>query len=388
MKFSVVTPSYNQAEYIEQTIVSVLEQRKGNIEYIIVDGGSVDDSVSIINKYSTRVDKIIVEPDDGQADAINKGFRYASGDIFAYLNSDDYYFKDTIEKVEAAFKQNPDIDVVYGDCVFTDKTGQFLQYFSSISDFDKGRLLNNTDHIMQPATFWRREAFEKFGPFDKDLHFGFDWAFWCELASKNCNFLRIDEVVAANRVYGTTKTASGSDERLAELKKINKKYKTKFLTHAYYCFSFAEYLFKKNKSLIDYFKILFYFLFSFQNAFHYVNNYKAKIIHGVLPKTDKLLKEANIRLPRLSYHKLNISLKAPEYIDQSVSVYLNDGFIGDYSFVTGQIDIKLDLAAESDVDVKFIFTKEFKYMDNFLKRIIFFYKPRYISAVLCKFCMS
>ena len=201
MKFSIVTPSYNQARFIENTITSVLNQTYTNYEYIVVDGGSSDNSEEVILRYKNQIDRIIIEPDDGQADAINKGLCIASGEIFAYLNSDDYYFKGALQKVADAFQKNPDVDVVYGDCVYTDVNGQFLSYFTGIEDYDSERLLNNTDYIMQPTAFWRKGVFKRYGPFDKNLHYGFDWAFWCELAMHGCKFLRIDEVLAVNRVH-------------------------------------------------------------------------------------------------------------------------------------------------------------------------------------------
>ena len=204
MKFSIVTPSYNQGCFIETTLKSVLNQTHESVEYIVIDGGSTDSTNDIVSKYSSKLKKYVSEPDNGQTDAINKGFAFADGDIFAYLNSDDYYFEDTLEKVDRVFSEHPEIDVVYGDCVFTDENGQFIRYFSEIWEYYPKKLLNNSNFIMQPSTFWRRQAFEKYGPFDSSLHFGFDWALWCEFTRNGCRFYRLHEVLSANRVYGST----------------------------------------------------------------------------------------------------------------------------------------------------------------------------------------
>lgn len=251
MKFSIITPSYNQARFITDTIESVFKQTYSNIEHIVVDGCSTDDTSKILDKYTGILERVIIENDDGQADAINKGIKHARGDIIAYLNSDDYYFRNTLELVSTYFNNHPDVDVVYGDCVFTDENGQFIRYFSEISDYDKDRLLNYSDFIMQPATFWRKSVYEKYGPFNVDLHYGFDWAFWCELAKNGCRIERVPYILAANRVHTRTKTLSGSVERLNELKRINNVYKTRLLSHAYFRYYLSELKEKKGRTFFE-----------------------------------------------------------------------------------------------------------------------------------------
>ena len=383
MKFSIVTPSYNQAEFIADTLKSVQAQSYTDVEHIVIDGGSSDETDKVVRKFRNDLKVYLSEKDDGQTDAINKGFRYADGDIYAYLNSDDYYLGHTLEVVAKAFQENPDIDIIYGDCVFVDREGQFLRYFSEISDFDKDRLLSNTNHIMQPATFWRRSVFDKFGPFDKTLHFGFDWALWCEFAFNNCRFLRINEVLAANRVYGSTKTSSGGGQRLKELRDINNKYKTTFFPHASYCFYREEYAARGKKNLLDYLQLAKYTLLSYQSALYYYKNYNKKIINGLLPKTDLLMRRSRLVLPRLDFAVINITLRSPERINQKVKVFSNNRYQGEYSFVSGLLSIAFDLDSDSfDVDVRFEFLHEYDYPENMFLRSFQHYKATRISAAM------
>lgn len=388
MKFSIVTPSYNQGQFIDTTIKSVLNQTHTDLEYIVIDGDSSDETREIISRYSERLKCCISEPDHGQTDAINKGFSHAEADIYAYLNSDDYYFLDTLEKVDMAFSENPEIDVVYGDCVFTDSNGQFIRYFSEISDFNTDRLCNFSDILMQPATFWRKSAYDKYGPFDDGLHYGFDWAFWCELAIKGCRFKRIEGVLAANRVYPQTKTISGSADRLEELKKINNQYKTRRLAHAYYRYYLGDIVEKGNAGLLDYFKVPFLILLSYGNILHHFKNYSSKIICGFLPKSPIVLKKACIRMPRLDYRSIRISLQAPKGIDQVVNVTQSGREVGRYVFNNGLLDIEMDLNDDSDVDIGLLFDQEYKIYRSSLFSFVQFYKPRYVGAEVLSVTMS
>ena len=168
LKFSIITPSYQQGQFITQTIRSVLEQNYTAIEYIVMDGGSTDSTLEILRHYEDRL-QWYSEPDDGQADAINKGFTLASGDVFAWLNSDDYYAPGTIKRVADYFATHPETAFVYGDAIGIDlKERNYgvrmhvgLRQKIIESDFDI--LLNLYDFLVQPACFWRASLWREIG---------------------------------------------------------------------------------------------------------------------------------------------------------------------------------------------------------------------------------
>ncbi len=151
---SIITPSYNQAQFLEETIRSVISQDYAGIEYIIIDGGSTDGSVEIIRQYASRVAHWVSEPDQGQADAINKGFQRATGDIVTWLNADDVYVtRDAIRLVVMAFQAHPHADIVYGDAMTIDEQG-YVRRVRLLPDFDP-QLLLRTCYLVQPAVFLR-----------------------------------------------------------------------------------------------------------------------------------------------------------------------------------------------------------------------------------------
>jgi glycosyltransferase involved in cell wall biosynthesis len=390
MKFSIVTPSYNQGKYIETTIKSVLNQNHPNYEYIIIDGVSSDNTTEVIAKYHSKIAKYISEPDQGQTDAINKGFTHATGDIYAYLNSDDYYFEDTLEKVNGIFEKHPEVDVVYGDCVFTDLDGNYVRYFSEIWEYYPKKLLNNSNFIMQPSTFWRKEVFEEYGPFDMNLHYGFDWAFWCELTKNNCKFYRVHEVLSANRVYAETKTNSGGGKRLAELRSINSRYKTTLLDNAYYCFSFSEYMRKAEKSFVDYGKQIYYFMLSYQNILFHLRHADEKIINGVYPHSRFLTQHARLKIPfQREYSRITLSLLTPGITGQSVKIYIKDVFNEKYNFENDRLHLKIDATKiNGDLDIRMDFEFVYKRPLPFYSWLKSFYQSRKISAELIEFVVK
>jgi glycosyltransferase involved in cell wall biosynthesis len=165
MKISIVTISFNQARFLEQAILSVITQNYPNIQYIVVDPGSTDGSLDIIKKYRDHIDAVIFEKDRGPADGLNKGFSFASGDIFGYLNSDDYYLPSTFEKVVQYFQNYQDADVIYGNGYIANSTGIILKRFYS-DDFTPWRFVHKGCVVMQQSTFFRRNAFQSIGGFN------------------------------------------------------------------------------------------------------------------------------------------------------------------------------------------------------------------------------
>ena len=202
-KISIVTPSYNQGQFLEETIRSVLLQGYPNLEYIIIDGGSQDNSVEIIKKYEPWLTYWVSEPDRGQAHAINKGFKRAQGDILAWINSDDFYTKEAIAKAVRSFLKYNEIDVLYGDCLYIDKNGKQIKYvkalpFSPITLF--------VGSIPQPSTFFRRHCLNV-GFLDETLQCAFDYEFWLRF-NKRHRFTYISIPLSYFRFHENSKTIS------------------------------------------------------------------------------------------------------------------------------------------------------------------------------------
>jgi glycosyltransferase involved in cell wall biosynthesis len=202
-KFSIVTPSYNRKNFIEQTIVSVLEQSYQNLEFTVVDGASTDETLFILEKYTedTRF-SYISEKDDGMYDAINKGFCRATGDILAYINTDDRYFPWTLEVVDRFFSENDEVDFVYGDTLVQciPENLYKLHLFVSVPvDWLRSCLL-----IAQPTVFFRRRCFEEVGLFRKDVQLLGDCEYWLRLLEKGFKARKIHEVLAIEMNHDST----------------------------------------------------------------------------------------------------------------------------------------------------------------------------------------
>ena len=222
---SIITPSYNQGRFIRETIESVLSQDYDNIEYIVVDGVSTDNSLDIIKEYQGRL-TYISEKDHGQSDAINKGFKMARGDIVAWLNSDDVYEPHCISRAVEEFQKNDKLGLVYGDGYIIDEDSNKLKVFEYTEEFDYWKLVNFWDYIMQPATFFKRETLQKVGYLDVNLHYCMDWDLWIKLAAVS-EVKYIPELLACSREYGDTKTSTGGDKRLKEIIGLLQKYSGK-----------------------------------------------------------------------------------------------------------------------------------------------------------------
>ncbi|HPN54843.1 MAG TPA: glycosyltransferase family 2 protein [Candidatus Moranbacteria bacterium] len=188
MKISIITPSYNQARFIERTIKSVLDQNYPDLEYIIMDGGSTDGTVEILQKYS---DKITwkSEKDNGQSDAINKGLKMATGDIVAYLNSDDTYETGSLQKVVDFFENNKEAKWVTGKCKIINEKDEEIRkpitFYKNLflKNFSYSKLLSE-NFISQPATFWKRELLNEIGYLNEEEHFCMDYEYWLRIGQK------------------------------------------------------------------------------------------------------------------------------------------------------------------------------------------------------------
>jgi GT2 family glycosyltransferase len=206
---SIVTPSFNQASYLEQTLRSVLEQDYPRIEYIVVDGASSDGSVDVIKKYADKLAWWVSEKDSGQAEAINKGLARATGEIIAWLNSDDYYLPNAISRAVKIFEENPDVVMVYGDMLAVDEHGHTI----NVLKYKKLTLedLLCFQIIGQPAVFFRREAYEKTGGLDTSFHLLLDHQFWIRIAQHG-KILHVDQTWAAARYHAQAKNRAKAAE--------------------------------------------------------------------------------------------------------------------------------------------------------------------------------
>jgi len=199
---AIVTPSFNQARYLEVTIQAVLSQDYPRIEYIIMDGASQDGSIEMIKKYENRLAYWVSEKDSGQAEAINKGLAHANGDILAWLNSDDFYLTNTISRVVKIFEENPNVIMIYGDMLAVDELGKTINVLKykqlSLEDLLCFQIIG------QPAVFFRRAAFEKAGGLDTTFHFLLDHHLWIRIAQQG-KILHVPQTLAAARYHAEAK---------------------------------------------------------------------------------------------------------------------------------------------------------------------------------------
>lgn len=210
-KITIITPSYNQGHFIEQTILSVINQNYPNLEYIIIDGGSTDNTLDIIKKYEKYIAYWMSEKDNGQSDAINKGLQHATGDIINWLNSDDYYEKNTLEIVAKAF-ENPNVNVLCAKSrIFYDE-GNKTSHFTNGTDVYKDNLAKTIGQarIDQPETFFRATAIQKMGLLNTKFHYVMDKEWWIRYLFLFGleNILQIDDILVNFRLHGNSKTVS------------------------------------------------------------------------------------------------------------------------------------------------------------------------------------
>jgi glycosyltransferase involved in cell wall biosynthesis len=223
-RFSVITPSYNQGLFLEQTILSVLGQNYSNLEYIIIDGGSSDNSIEIIKKYQERLFYWVSESDRGQADAINKGFRKATGDILCWLNSDDMFLPGVLSYIAS----NLDVDqpmILTGSSIRYSEThnGISTSGHNIIKDFNE-LMLTDVDYIMQPSTFWTRKTWEQVGNLNNEYHFIFDWEWFLNAQIKGVVIKPTIKTLSIYRIHTGNKTIIGDNRRNDEICDFYKKY--------------------------------------------------------------------------------------------------------------------------------------------------------------------
>ena len=202
LSISVVTPSYNQGQFIERTISSVLDQNVPSLEYMVIDGASTDGTVDVLKKFEDRL-TWVSEKDNGQADAINKGIRGTKGEIVGYLNSDDIYYPGALNDVLAFFEKHPEIDVVYGDADHIDLNDSVIEpYYTEDWDYDR---FKEVCFLCQPSVFFKRRLVKVVGLFDSTLRYCMDYEYWLRLGAVT-PFSRLNKKLSGSRMYKENKT--------------------------------------------------------------------------------------------------------------------------------------------------------------------------------------
>ena len=213
-RVTIVTPSFNQGEFIADTIESVLLQDYPAIEYLVMDGGSTDATLDVLRSYGDRV-AWRSQPDAGQPDAIAKGFEAGTGELLAWINSDDRYLPGAITALVAEMEAHPEVGLVYGNGQFVDRGGSVVGP-APVEPWDLKALIDRNNYVFQPATLFRRSVYEKAGGLDRALHYVMDYDLWIRLGQV-APVRHVDQVVAQARVYPQVKSYTGGLRRLDEL---------------------------------------------------------------------------------------------------------------------------------------------------------------------------
>ncbi|NMG19079.1 glycosyltransferase family 2 protein [Brasilonema bromeliae] len=221
-KITVVTPSYNQAPFLKMTLESILNQDYPNLEYIVIDGGSTDGSVDILRQYDKQLTYWVSEPDQGQTDALNKGFLRATGDILCWLCSDDLFESWTLKEVAQFFQDNPQARVVYGDSTWIDVEGQPLRIKKELP-FNRFIFLYSHNFIPQPSTFWRRDLYEEVGGLNSEFDLAMDADLWMRF-SEVTDFYHVRRSWSKMRLYPEQKTQRLSVRSREEGRMIEQRY--------------------------------------------------------------------------------------------------------------------------------------------------------------------
>jgi len=249
LSFAIVVPNLNQSHFLWSALES-LRHQSSPFNLALMDGGSTDNFQEVIGPYSDIISFLRSEPDAGQAAAIREGKDKIEGEIVAWLNADDYYFPNALDKVVSCFEQDPHVDVIYGDAVHVSPEGFFKSYFPAIQEFNQ-KELTRSNFICQPACFVRRSAYERAGKIDPTLHYSMDWDLWCRLALSGAKFRYIREVLAAVRYYPEMKTLSGTRKRYLEIYRVEKTYGKNLLPLSWFKYYYFDIKLKGTKTKIE-----------------------------------------------------------------------------------------------------------------------------------------
>jgi glycosyltransferase involved in cell wall biosynthesis len=228
---SIVTPSYNQGEFLERTILSVLGQQYPHLEYIIQDGGSKDESPNIIERHRSSLKHAESAPDKGQSNAINLGFQHATGEIMAYLNSDDILLPGALRYVVDYFNKHPDVDVVYGHRILIDEHGSEIGRW--VMPPHDAEILKWADYVPQETLFWRKRLWDIVGAnIDENYQFVMDWDLLLRFKKAGAIFKRLPRFLGAFRVHGKQKTTSQMSQMgMKEMERLRRHFHGRHVTH-------------------------------------------------------------------------------------------------------------------------------------------------------------
>ena len=272
LSLSIITPSYNQGPFIERTIQSVLSQNIPDMEYMICDGGSTDETLEVLRCYEDRL-RWVSEKDKGQADAVNKGIQKTSGDIIGWLNSDDIYYPGALASVQEFFEGNPQVEVAYGDANHIDENDRVLElYYTEDWSYER---LKDVCYLCQPAVFFRRRVVKKNGLLDTKLRYCMDYEYWLRLGAE-IEFIRINQLLAGSRMYKSNKTMGSRVAVHLEIVRMTKKSLGQTPLRWVYCYAhvladakgFDRQIPSENKKYLR--RLIFYTTISFLRFYHYI----------------------------------------------------------------------------------------------------------------------
>jgi len=221
-KISVVTPSFNQGDFIEDTILSVIGQGYPNLEYIVIDGGSTDNTIEVLKKYQSHFAYWVSEKDNGQASAINRGFALATGDIYCWLNSDDMFLPGTLKFVSDRVNVNK-AEVLIGNCIHV-KEGTGIAIGSDVAADHCRHNILWCGYILQPSSFWTKQVWKNAGPLDEKLKYMLDWDWFIRAKIANAEFKVVEKQLSIYRIHPAHKSSFGGVTRVNELRNIYRKY--------------------------------------------------------------------------------------------------------------------------------------------------------------------